>query len=178
MAIIAGKNVSFSVLIALSLLLSGCGLSRSASDGTVAMTRSLFYAQVKNLHLDIRAREALNSNADGVALSTVVRIYQLKERRTFDNADYPLVFASDSPVIKEDVLSKKDIRLTPGGAVSINMPLEEKTQYVAIAAMFLTPDQQKNTWRVVLSRDELDPDVPRLIEAEDNRLTLKPLEDG
>lgn len=62
--------------------------------------------------------------------------------------------------------------------MSINMPLEEKTQYVAIAAMFLTPDQQKNTWRVVLSRDELDPDVPRLIEAEDNRLTLKPLEDG
>ncbi|MBZ8402012.1 type VI secretion system lipoprotein TssJ, partial [Escherichia coli] len=45
------------------------------------------------------------------------------------------------------------------------------------AAMFLEPDRKKNTWRVVLSRDELEPDTPRLIEVSGNTLTLLPVKD-
>lgn len=41
----------------------------------------------------------------------------------------------------------------------------------------MSPDQVNNSWRVVLSRDDLDPDKARLIEAGDNRLTLKALKD-
>ncbi len=40
--------------------------------------------------------------------------------------------------------------------------------------MFMAPDEARDTWRVVLSRDELDPDAPRVIEASNNRLTLAP----
>ncbi|HFO8104905.1 TPA: type VI secretion system lipoprotein TssJ, partial [Escherichia coli] len=43
--------------------------------------------------------------------------------------------------------------------------------------MFLEPDRKKNTWRVVLSRDELEPDTPRLIEVSGNTLTLLPVKD-
>lgn len=46
----------------------------------------------------------------------------------------------------------------------------------AIAAMFLAPDQANDTWRVVLTREDLDPDKPRIIDAGDNRLVLKPVE--
>lgn len=40
-----------------------------------------------------------------------------------------------------------------------------------------TPDQVNNTWRIVLSRDDLDPDSARIIEAGSERLTLKALKD-
>jgi type VI secretion system protein VasD len=40
----------------------------------------------------------------------------------------------------------------------VDMPMEESAQYVAVAGMFMSPDQENNTWRVVLSRDDLDPD--------------------
>ncbi|TGB77615.1 hypothetical protein CRI67_07410 [Escherichia sp. E4702] len=40
-----------------------------------------------------------------------------------------------------------------------------------------TPDPVNNTWRIVLSRDDLDPDSARIIEAGSERLTLKALKD-
>ncbi|EMX8105366.1 type VI secretion system lipoprotein TssJ, partial [Escherichia coli] len=53
MAIIAGK-AGYGLIIALfSLSLSGCGLTQRVADGTVSATKSLFYRQIKTLHLDI-----------------------------------------------------------------------------------------------------------------------------
>ncbi|WP_407437486.1 type VI secretion system lipoprotein TssJ [Lelliottia sp.] len=177
MASTAGKFPLVALAAGITLMLAGCGLTQSVTDGTVAVTKSIFYKQIKTLHLDIRAREAVNSNAGGVPLSTVVRIYQLKDRKTFDTTDYPSLFKADSQAIKADLLAEKDIRLQPGGAVMVDMPMDENTQYVAVAGMFMSPDQVNNTWRVVLSRDDLDPDNARVIEAGNNRLTLKALKD-
>lgn len=92
MAIIAGNFPQIALAAGITLILAGCGLTQKVTDGTVAVTKSIFYKQIKTLHLDIRAREAVNSNAGGVALSTVVRIYQLKDRKTFDTTDYPSLF--------------------------------------------------------------------------------------
>ena len=177
MAITAGKTTALILTTGIALMLAGCGLTQSVSDGTKSVTRAIFYKQVKTLHLDIRAREAVNSNARGAALSTIVRVYQLKDRKTFDTTDYPSLFAHDSQAVKADLLAEKDIRLQPGGAVMVNMPMEEEAQYVAVAGMFMSPDQVNNTWRVVLSRDDLDPDKARVIEAGNNRLTLIPLKE-
>ncbi|MDQ9282946.1 type VI secretion system lipoprotein TssJ [Escherichia marmotae] len=177
MAITAGKFPLVVLFASIALMLAGCSLTQSVTDGTVAVTKAIFYKQVKILHLDIRAREALNINASEVALSTVVRIYQLKDRKTFDSTDYPSLFKADNQAIKADLVAEKDIRLQPGGAVMVDMPMEESAQYVTVAGMFLLPDQVNNTWRVVLSRDDLDPDKARIIEAGSNRLTLKARKD-
>lgn len=177
MAITTGKFPLVALTASITLMLVGCGLTQKVTDGTVTVTKSIFYKQIKTLHLDIRAREAVNSNAGGVALSTVVRIYQLKDRKTFDSTDYPSLFKDDSQVIKADLMAQRDIRLQPGGTVMVDMPMDENAQYVAVAGMFMSPDQVNNTWRVVLSRDDLDPDKARVIEAGNNRLTLKALKD-
>lgn len=177
MTVIAGKFTQVTLTAAVTMMLAGCGLTQKVTDGTVAVTKSIFYKQVKTVHLDIRAREAVNSNAGGVALSTVVRIYQLKDRKSFDSTDYPSLFKADSQAIKADLVAEKDIRLQPGGAVQVDMPMEESAQYVAMAGMFMSPDQANDTWRVVLSREDLDPDKARVIEAGNNRLTLVPLKD-
>ena len=177
MAITAGKFSRLALVTGTTLILAGCGLTQKVTDGTVAVTKSIFYKQVKTLHLDIRAREAVNRNAGGVALSTIVRVYQLKDRKTFDTTDYPSLFKADSQAIKTDLVAEKDIRLQPGGAVTVDMPMEESAQYVAVAGMFIAPDQTNNTWRIVLTRDDLDPDKARIIEAGNNRLTLKALKD-
>lgn len=177
MATTAGKTTLFVLASGIAMMLTGCGLTQDVTDGTVAVTKSIFYKQVKTLHLDIRAREAVNKNAGGVPLSTVIRIYQLKDRKTFDSTDYPSLFATDSLAIKADLVVEKDIRLQPGGAMMIDMPMDDNAQYVAVAGMFISPDQANNTWRVVVSRGDLDPDTARIIEAGNNRLTLKAVKD-
>ncbi|MFZ4835378.1 type VI secretion system lipoprotein TssJ [Rouxiella sp. Mn2063] len=177
MATIAGKNRFALLMLVIIPMLSGCGLTQTVSDGTVAVTKSIFYKQVKTLHLDIKAREAINNNASGAPLATVVRIYQLKERKVFDGTDYPSLFAEDSQAIKADLLEEKDIRIRPGAAVTIDVPLDKKAQYVAVVGLFLAPDITNNTWRVVLSREDLDPDKARQVELNNHGLTLLALKD-
>jgi len=175
-AIIVTKRVTAVAMV--SILLSSCGLTQKVTDGTVAVTKSIFYKQVKTLHLDIRAREGLNNNANGNALATIVRIYQLKDRKAFDSTDYPSLFAADGEAIKADRVASRDIRVRPGESVTVDMPMEESAQYVAVAAMFLSPDQKNDTWRIVLTRDDLDPDKARHIELNQNAMTLRPIKEN
>lgn len=52
---------------------------------------AVFYKKINTLHLDFTAREALNTDArENHSLSepVVVRIYQLKDRQTFDRLVY------------------------------------------------------------------------------------------
>lgn len=177
MAITAGKVISVCAALAATVLLNGCGLTQTVSEGTKSVATSIFYKQVRTLHLDIRARAALNTREDGIPLPVVLRIYQLKDRKAFDSADYPALFAGDGQVVNADLLAEKDIRLKPGEAAQVDMPMEETAQYVAVAAMFLAPDQPRNTWRVVIPRKDLDPDKARLIEAGNHRLTLLPVKE-
>ncbi len=177
MAITAGNTRCALLALAMAVTLSGCGLTQKVSDGTVAVTKSIFYKQVKTLHLDIQARDAVNNNAKGAPLATVVRIYQLKDRKVFDGTDYPSLFAGDSQAIKADLVAEKDIRVRPGEAITVDMPMDEKAQFIAVAGLFLAPDITNNTWRLVLSRDDLDPDKTRQIELNNQGMTLIPLKD-
>ncbi|NDL64195.1 type VI secretion system lipoprotein TssJ [Acerihabitans arboris] len=177
MAIIAGKYRSALPALFLTTTLAGCGLTQKVTDGTAAVAKAIFYQQVKTLHLDISAREAVNNNDGGAALSTVVRIYQLKDRKTLDSSDYPSLFANDSQALKSDLVAQKDIRVRPGESVAVDMPMEESAQFVAVAAMFLAPDTANNSWRVVLAREDLTPDTPRRIELNAQVLTLLPEKD-
>lgn len=110
LAIIA---INFAVITAMSSLVTGCGLTQKVSEGAVSLTKSIFYKEIKTLHLDFSAREAANKNAQGIALSTVVRIYQLRDRKAFDSANYQSLFAQDSTAVKADLLAQKDIRVRP-----------------------------------------------------------------
>ena len=167
LAIIA---INVTLIIGMASLITGCGLTQKISEGTVSLTKSIFYKQINTLHLDISARRAANKNAQGVALSTVVRIYQLKERKEFDAANYAALLAEDSAVVKADLLVQKDIRVRPDESISVEIPMEKEANYVAVAAMFLTPDEAEDSWRIVLSRNELDPDTAQIIELQDQQL--------
>ncbi|OVZ81708.1 type VI secretion system lipoprotein TssJ [Yersinia intermedia] len=152
-------------------------LLRHKNDVIVAVTKSIFYKQVKIPHLDIQAREAVNNDATVASLATLGRIYQLKDRKMFDGTDYPSLFAEDSQVIKADLVAEKDIRISLGAAVSIDVPPDEKAEYVAVTGLFLAPYIANNTCRVVLSCDDLDPDKTRKIELNNHGMTLLPLKD-
>uniref|UniRef100_UPI00144427B0 type VI secretion lipoprotein TssJ n=1 Tax=Erwinia amylovora TaxID=552 RepID=UPI00144427B0 len=69
-------------------LLSGCGLTRAVTDGTVNTTKSIFYKKIRTLHLDFTPRTAMNADGAQIPLATMVRIYQLKDRKAVDAADY------------------------------------------------------------------------------------------
>lgn len=174
------NSIKRSSLILLPLLLAGCGLTQTIGDGTASMVKSVFYKQVKTLRLDFTARAELNTDEqENATLSqpVMVRVYQLKDRKLFDKMVYQQLLAQDDEAVSEEILASRSLVVKPQASVSLDMPMQEQAQFVAVVALFRAPDMAKDSWRLVLTRDDLDPDKPRVIEASHNRLTLQPLKE-
>ncbi|EOZ1488700.1 type VI secretion system lipoprotein TssJ [Enterobacter asburiae] len=163
-----------------ALILTGCGVTQSVTDGSKSAFNSVFYKKIKILHLDFTAREALNTDSrenNSLSEPVVVRVYQLKDRKTFDKTVYQQLLQEDASILKDDMLASRNIVVKPGGDASLDMPMEEEAQFVAVVGLFLHPDMTNDTWKQVIKRSDLDPDKPRILEAGDNHLTLQPLKD-
>jgi len=164
-------------LFAFCSLLVGCGLTQTVTDGTVNVTKAIFYKKIKVLHLDFEPRAAVNADEAQIPLATMVRIYQLKDRQKVDAADYQKLLRDADNTLKEDVLISKSLLVMPNGSVTLNMPMDEEAKYVAIVGLFNRPDMKNNAWRLVLTRDDLDPDKPRTVELGDGYLILGPVKE-
>ena len=104
----------------LALCLSGCGLTQRVSEGTKSAFNAVFYKKINTLHLDFTAREALNTDArENHSLSepVVVRIYQLKDRQTFDRLVYQQLLEEGDILLAADLLASRDVVIGPGGGV-------------------------------------------------------------
>ena len=173
-------SLKLSALILLPFMLAGCGLTQKISDGASSAVKSVFYRQVKTLRLDFSARNALNTDNredNSASQPVMVRVYVLKDRKTFDKTVYQQLLQDDATLLKEDLLASRDVVVKPGGDANLDMPMEEAAQFVAVVGLFRHPDMTNNTWKQVINRSELDPDKPRILEACDNSLTLQPLKD-
>ncbi|MRS16341.1 type VI secretion system lipoprotein TssJ [Enterobacteriaceae bacterium RIT691] len=167
------------LLPALVLTLAGCGLTQSVSDSISSATKSLLFKQIKTLHLDIAARSVLNTDsqeADPSPEAVMVRVYQLKDRGSFDKASYEQLVHEGDTQLATDLLASHSLVITPGSAKPLDVPMNKEANYVAIVGLFRAPDIEQNSWRLVLKRDELDADKPRTIELSTHTLKLLPEE--
>lgn len=159
--------------------LSGCGLGQSVSDGTKSAVSSIFYKKIKTLHLDFVARADLNTDArenNSHPESVVIRVYQLRDRKTFDKTVYQQLLKEDDTLLEQDLLASRDVVLNPGGAASLDMPMEGDAKFVAVVALFRHPDSAKQGWKQVLDREQLEPDKARVFAAGANSLSLIAME--
>ncbi|WP_213992527.1 type VI secretion system lipoprotein TssJ [Sodalis sp. dw_96] len=157
--------------------LSGCGLTQSVVDGTASATKAIFYKQIKTLYLDFSARTALNTDETDMATLSVpamVRVYQLRDGKAVAKATYQSLLTHGESVLQDDLLSWLEVVVKPGEGARLDMPMEREATCVAVVGLFRSPDTVKNTWRIVISREQLDPDNPRVIELAENALVLKP----
>ncbi|MGA5656482.1 type VI secretion system lipoprotein TssJ [Rahnella contaminans] len=160
-------------LLLLTLLISSCGLTQRVSKGASAVANAVFYRKIDTLHLKLTSRAALNSNEGGEALPTVVRVYQLKDRKTFDTASYTALLKQDNTVLAADLLNRQVVQVMPDAEATVAVPLHADAQFVAVVALFMSPDFANNTWRLVLERHDLDDSKDRIVELNDNRLQLR-----
>ncbi|HDS1746396.1 MULTISPECIES: type VI secretion system lipoprotein TssJ [Pseudomonas] len=172
------KCFTASTLVA---VLSGCGFAQKVADGTASTAQAIFYKQVKTLHLDLNGRSAINTDVEemsGLSVPVLVRVYQLKDSKALENATYDELVSQGERVLRDDLLDERVVVIKPGEAAQLSTPLQGDARYVAVVALFRSPDVIENTWRVVLQRDDLEPDQARVLELGDNRLTLQHRAEG
>jgi type VI secretion system protein VasD len=163
---------------AFGVLLSACGVTQSVTDATTSTTEAIFYKQVKTLHLDLSGRAALNTagiDMNALSVPTLVRVYQLRDRKALEKANYDSLLSQDEHVLSADLLDKRTLVVKPDQGAQLNIPLDKQARYIAVVALFREVDNRADTWRLTLARDDLDPDRVRVIELGDNRLILRPL---
>lgn len=150
-------------LLAFSLV--GCGVTQGITDGTKSAFNAVFYKKIKVLHLDFTVREALNTDSresNSLSEPVIIRVYQLKDRKTFDKMVYQQLLKDGETILKADLLASRDVVVKPGGDANLNMPMEADAQFVAVVGLFRHPDMVNNTWKLVTEREDLDPDKPRI----------------
>jgi len=173
-------TVSKSLLAALLLAgaLGGCGLTQRTMEAGKSVGHAIFYKQVKVLHLDFTGRAALNTNQrdmNGLSVSTLVRVYQLRDRKALDTAGYQQLLGEGDQALAADLLDEHRLVVKPEEGAQLDVSMLADAQFVAVVALFRSPDLQGDSWRLVLGRDELDPDRARVIELGNNALNLVPL---
>ena len=65
--------------------------------------KSVFYTKLKILKIDLIARNGLNQNERGQSLSTVVRVYQLKDKQNYEVASYRDLLNQDKTILSNDL---------------------------------------------------------------------------
>jgi type VI secretion system protein VasD len=102
-------------------------------------------------------------------------VYQLRDGKALDRATYEGLVRGDEGLLDGALLDKRAVVVKPGAGTQLSVPMNPQARVVALVGLFRNPDAQPDTWRLLLTRDDLDPDRARLIEMGDNQLTLRPL---
>lgn len=162
------------VLISLCVILAGCGLVQNIKERSINLKNALLYKRLETLHLDFIPRSGLNRDENQTPLATMVWIYQLKNKKSIENITYQALLTQADDILHTNTLNASSIMIMPDGQRSFDEPLEKEANYIAILGLFRQPDLSNNTWRLILNRDDLQAEKPRVIELGEGWLRLVP----
>lgn len=114
------KIKAIALIICLLFSLSGCSLIDFFKAGGI-------------LFVNIKAEENINPSTNNIPSPVVLRVYQLKDKTIFNEANFLQLYHNDEDVLKNDLLSKRIITdLYPGNEKKITIPLMEGSQYIGV----------------------------------------------
>ncbi|MDT3669936.1 MAG: type VI secretion system lipoprotein TssJ [Aromatoleum sp.] len=124
-----------------------------------------------SLQINVVAAPTINRDVDGEPLSMVVRLYQLKDRSAFDllTFDAAARVEDDRELFGDQLVSRRELLLVPGGSRSEVETLAPEARYLGIAGLFREPDSQH--WRVLVDAQAISAKGLRF-RVDDCHLTL------
>lgn len=145
--------------VVLTLSMSACGVWQGVSDTSVAAYDTMFHNRGKTVDIDLTAHASLNQDDAGHPTAVAVRVYQLKDRKRFDDATYSDLLSKDERVLAQDLQSRMATVVNPGGSASVSQPIERDSKFVAIAA-FYRDAEKAGAWKQVVAVKKLPDNAP------------------
>jgi len=129
------------------LALSAIGLKIPGSDDTQSS---------RTVELHIAGTRDLNAGEDGQGLSTVVRLYKLRDQTGFLSMPYSEFGAADKEKasLGTDLVDVKELVLTPGQILDLKEKVPGDIRYLGVVALLRAPDPQR--WRFAFSLAKTD----------------------
>src|SRR5471032_7722 len=130
-----------------SMSLCACGAWQGVSDTSSSAYQAVFHKQVKILNVDLNARASLNPDEANRPVSVAVRVYQLKDRKSFDAASYNDLLKNERAVLSADLQDTAGVVVNPGSAASLSQPMRPDTEFIAIVGFFRDPKNDREIGR-------------------------------
>jgi type VI secretion system protein VasD len=119
----------------ISLLVSGCSVLSP-------------YSKLTKLDLQLTASERLNPDLNGRPSPIVVRLFELKNPVSFENADFFSLYESAKKTLAPDLVANEEMELRPGQVVNLKLSVHTESRYVGVLAAYR--DLSDAQWRYVI----------------------------
>lgn len=142
--------------IACTVLLSACSttgmLSIAASAVGAGMEAAGLKAPAKvpqapRIRIALNAGQSLNTTEDGRSLALLVKVYQLRSTQSLSTARAAALLdpGQEREALGDDLLSVRELTLTPGARRNLDEPLAKGANAIAVVALFRAPAAKR--WR-------------------------------
>lgn len=98
-----------------------------------------------SLKFGVSSTADINRNEYGEPLAVVVRIYQLKDRRSFESASFEELWKKDYQILGNDLVMKEEITMDPAYQRHLELPRHDHAEYLAVMAVYREPENM--SWR-------------------------------
>lgn len=158
------------ILLAVSVLLSGCASSAAGIATNIVLTamgvkNDPASTPPKNVSLQVYAADNLNADSDGKGLSAVMRIYKLKDATAFNQASVDNLADADRAklYLGTDLVEVREQLLLPGQRYQFQEKVDAKNGYLGLAIQFRNPHPQR--WKLAVLNTEIKENTPIVIGA-------------
>lgn len=100
-----------------------------------------------SLKFGVSSTADINRNEYGEPLAVVVRIYQLKDNRSFESASFEDLWKQDFQILGNDLVMKEEITMDPAYQRHIELPRHDQAEFLAAMAVYREPEG--DSWRDV-----------------------------
>ncbi len=99
------------------------------------------------LQVDLAAGSALNPGPEGESLPVLVRLYQLKDRHSFEQLELASLARDESQALGT-WQAQHEVVLKPGQRRRLDLPMADEAEHLAVAALYQDTDSEQ--WRAVV----------------------------
>ncbi|MBC9248653.1 type VI secretion system-associated lipoprotein [Pseudomonas alcaligenes] len=110
------------------------------------------YSDTTKLDLSLVASDDLNPDLHGRPSPIVVRLLELKNPSSFNNADFFSLYQRPKASLRPDLVSFEELEVRPGETRELKLSVQPGSRYVGVVAAYR--DLPEASWRYVVSLQE------------------------
>ncbi len=104
------------------------------------------------IKVDMTSTATLNMDINNQPLPVVVKLFQLSDKKAFENATFEELWKNDMVILSDSLLQKQMFTLDPASHHKVIFEKNDQAKFLGIMAAF--HDQQDNSWKLTKKIDK------------------------
>ena len=99
------------------------------------------------INIQFTSSAYINPDFKNRALPTLLRIYQLSQATSFNDATFHQLWLNDEQILGASLIKRQEFELNPNSTITVKVVPEINTHYLGIIALYRNPKHSR--WRLI-----------------------------